>query len=401
MDSPATQRPDPSILLDTAKSLGEQIRAAAPQVERERRVPASLLDALKRAGIFRMSLPEAFGGYEMDALTVVRVIEEVSRHDGSTGWIVMIGATSNHVSAFLPRKIAEEIFANEPDIITGGLLFPPIGRAVQVEGGYRITGHWPFGSGCEHCSWLFGPCTVFEGDKPKMNEQGEPEARLVLFPASAVTIHDTWHVSGLRGTGSHHYELQDLFVPTERTLQFRKDLPPQTGGALYRLPMLGLIPPYMAAVALGVARGSIDAFVEYARNKSTRDGPLVERSLIKSRVAEAEAIVRSARAFVFDVTKEVWRKAQSALEITPHDVTLLRLSGAHAAHTCAHAVDLMYTAGGAASLYESSALQRHLRDINAVKQHGLMGFGIYEEVGKSLLEQQEQVLLDDTSVAQS
>ncbi|HJQ84758.1 MAG TPA: acyl-CoA dehydrogenase family protein, partial [Candidatus Binatia bacterium] len=178
-------------LLARARGIAPLLAREADRTERERRVSAEIVAALAEAGIFRMCVPRALGGAEADPATMIAVLETLARADGSAGWSAMIAATSGVASAYLAPGAAREIYG-AADGVAGGV-YAPYGRATAVEGGYRLSGRWPFASGCEHCTWLTGG-TMVEG------AGGKPEARLMLFPRSEVEIIDTWNVSGLRGT---------------------------------------------------------------------------------------------------------------------------------------------------------------------------------------------------------
>ena len=380
----ATRSIDPRMLdpLSGARRLDEEIRAAAPDTERQGRASPGLLGLLREAGLFRMWLPSEVGGTEIPVPEILRVYEQLARCDGSTAWITMIGSGTNYLLTALPPEVVHEVFAADPDIATGGLL-QPRGRATRVAGGYRVSGRWPFGSGCEHCSWMIGGALVMEGDVPALDDAQRPIARMFAFPSEAVEIHRTWSVSGLRGTGSHDYEVRDRFVPEEHAFALlgeRSAFPFAHG----RLPLMGSLAVTVAAVLLGMARAAVDALIEQVASAGG-GGAVVERPLLQERVAEAEALVRAARAFVFDVTHDAWTKAVAGDEVSPVDDLLLRLASSHAARACTKAAHLVFTAAGTAALYDASPIQRVHRDILAAQQHGVVAYYTYEELGRHLI----------------
>jgi alkylation response protein AidB-like acyl-CoA dehydrogenase len=220
----------PSSFIAAARGLAPKIRAYAEGIEQTRRLPQPLVDALAEAGLFRLWIPQQLGGSEADPMTFVRVIEEVSSIDGATGWCLMIGGCYGLFGGLLPAEAAREIYGRDPHVVTGGA-FRPDGQAVAVEGGYRVTGRWSLGSGCQHSASLVGGCRILDGDQPRLRANGTPVIRLVFFPAADCEIIDTWHAAGLRGTGSHDYAVADLFVPARRSLSFRE--PPVHPGPLY------------------------------------------------------------------------------------------------------------------------------------------------------------------------
>jgi alkylation response protein AidB-like acyl-CoA dehydrogenase len=228
---------DTASFIDAAKAMAPQIQASAEESERTRRLPMPLVEAMARAGLFRLWIPRALGGEETDPMTLVRVIEAISQVDGATGWCLMIGSLYGLFGGCLPAAAAHEIYGRDPLVITGGA-FRSAGQAIAVDGGYRVTGRWAFGSGCQHSVWIVGGCRIFDGDQPRFGADGTPAVRILFFPAADCEILDTWQSVGLRGTGSHDYAVTDLFVPAARSLSFRE--PPVQTGPLYALPVIAL-----------------------------------------------------------------------------------------------------------------------------------------------------------------
>jgi alkylation response protein AidB-like acyl-CoA dehydrogenase len=377
--SPAAASP-----LAAVRALAPAIRERADEIEQGRRVPIDLVRGLADAGAFRMCVPQALGGGETDVVTLLDVIEETARADGSAGWIVMIGATSGLISGYLPLEVAREIYGR-PDVVTGGV-FAPRGEAVVVEGGYRARGRWAFGSGSEHCSWLLGGCVVVDGGTPRMLGRGIPDSRMMLFPASDVRIIDTWTVSGLRGTGSHDLEVSDVFVPAARAVSLITDRP-QAEGPLFRFPVFGLLALGIAAVATGIARTAIDELIGIAGAKTPTGSKrlLGERAVIQMQVAQAEAALQSSRAWLRAAVEEAWDAARATGAISVAQRTALRLAATEATIRATKAVDLMYEAGGGTAIYATSPLQRCFRDIHVVTQHTMVSPSTYELTGRLLL----------------
>ena len=197
-----------SSFIDVAKALAPQIWEFAGDILAARRLPSSLVDAITGAGLFRLWLPRSLGGEETDPMTFVRVVEEVSRADGATGWCVALIGEYGVFSGYLPPESAYEIYGNDPNVSTAGQLRSS-GEA-RVVGGYRVTGRWALGSGCQHANWIVGGCRIFDGDEPRLRADGTPISRLLFFPAADCEIIDTWHSIGLRGTGSHDYSVTDV-----------------------------------------------------------------------------------------------------------------------------------------------------------------------------------------------
>jgi indole-3-acetate monooxygenase len=380
-----TEAPTGDTLRAHARELSARIADAAPTIEEQRRVPAALVADLARAGLFRMLVPSGAGGLEVEPRVMLDAIEEIARGDGSAGWAVMIGATTGVIAAYLPDAATHEIFAATPDGVTGGV-FHPRGRATVVDGGYRVSGRWPLASGCQHCAWLLGGCIVFADGKPKLRDSGAPEARMMIFPARDVRILDTWNVSGLRGSGSHDIEVENVFVPAERSVWFSTD-PVRRGGALYAFPVFGLLALGISAVALGIARGAIDDLLELAGAKVPTGSrrPLAERAATQATVAQATALVSASRAHVHAIVDEIWQAASAGAAVTLEQRARLRLAATQAVRDAARAVDLAYECGGATSIYADSPLQRRFRDVHVATQHILVAPATYELAGRVLL----------------
>jgi alkylation response protein AidB-like acyl-CoA dehydrogenase len=369
--------------IGAARALAAPVRDAVEEIERDRRLPASLVGSMAEPGLFRLCVPRSLGGVEAAPATVVRAIEEVARVDGSAGWCLMIGATSALTSAWLREDVAGAIYG-DPRVVTGGVLTPS-GMAAAVDGGFRVSGRWAFGSGIEHCAWRIANCVVLRDGAPRLGAGGVPETRSVIVPAAETAVLDTWTVSGLRGTGSHDFTIADVFVPAERSFSLLG--PPFQRGALYRFPVFGLLAAGVAATATGMARGAIDALVELAVVKTPTGSrrALRERVYAQMQVAEAEALLRAARAHLLDTIDEVWQAARAGDEITVRHRALVRLAATQATTSAAKVVDMMYNLGGASSIYAASPLQRHFRDIHAATQHVMVSPSIYETAGRILL----------------
>jgi len=338
---------------------------------------------LTATGVFRMCVPRSCGGDELHPAIMIAVLEAIAEADGSAGWSAMIGATSGVAAAYLPADAAREIYG-PPDVVTGGV-FAPHGRAIIADGAYRVTGRWPFASGCEHCAWLMGGSVVIDGGGPRLLPNGMPDSRLMLFPASEVRIIDTWTVSGLRGTGSHDIAVDDVVVPAAHSLSLITDSPVERG-PLYAFPVFGLLALGIAGVALGIARRAVDELVHLATGKTPTGSRrvLAERPVVQAQLAEAEAALRAARAFVLDAVEEAWQAATGEGRLEVRHRALVRLAATHVTITAARTVDLMYHAGGGTAVYATSPLQRQLRDIHVVTQHMMVAPATLEVTGRVL-----------------
>lgn len=368
-----------------AREIAPLARALADETERARRLAPPVVDALRSAGLFRMLVPREFGGGQASVAELVAAIEAVAAGDGSAGWCLMIGATTGITAALLPREGAAEIHG-EPGSITGGMLMPR-GTAVPVEGGYLVTGRWSYGSGSSHATWLLGGVTVVDANgNPEAIPGGHPHLRMAFFPAGSYTIHDTWHVSGLRGTASNDYEVTNLFVPSHRTVGLGIDRP-WAEGTLYAFPMYGLLALGVAAVGLGIARAAIDEVTALAQVKTPTGSrrQLAERAAAQAGIAEAHALLESGRAYLYASIESAWAAAEQGSPLSVADRAQLRLAATHAARSCTRAVDICYDLGGGSSIYETSPLQRHFRDIHTLTQHVMVGQPTYEVAGRVML----------------
>jgi alkylation response protein AidB-like acyl-CoA dehydrogenase len=374
-------------LVEAAVALEPSIRAGADQIERDGRLPDDLVRALSEAGIFRMLVPRTLGGSEVNPITQLEVLETISRGDGSVGWVTAIASGTAWTMAFLRPDVAAEILADPHAILVGSLALPSGGRAVAVDGGYRLTGQWPFGSGCQHASWLVSRALVYDGDEPRIEPSGGPASRVLVFPREDATILDTWHVAGLNGTGSHDYTVTDLFVPEERTFGLTGE-PAYHPGPLYLARFFLMA---HGAHGLGIARAALDTLTELVRSKrqtgSGTEALVRDRPYIQTAVAQAEALVRGARAYLWEATLQAWDEACSTGGISTENRALARLANSAAFESAVRAVDLAYTVGGGSSVYRRSPLQRYFRDIHTASQHSVVSPGSFELIGHALLAQ--------------
>jgi alkylation response protein AidB-like acyl-CoA dehydrogenase len=382
----ATPTPPPPPPLEAALGLAPRIRARAAWIDAERRLPDDLVQDLAGAGLFKMAVPREEGGGGADLLTVLRTIEAVSAADGSTGWCLAMGVNTFRHSAQFAAPVRRELFASDPVGVSAGSSTPR-GVALAVPGGYRVTGRWPFASGCMHASSLHGACRVFQGDAPRLLPNGEGEVRIAYFyPKAVAEIEDTWSVSGMRGTGSHDVVVDGLFVPEERTFSAAERRARVTG-PVNSIPGFDLAGCGFACVGLGVARAAIDALVELAAAKTPRYATtlLRERPQVQAQVGEAEALLRAGRAFLFEVAGEMQQDAAAGRQIAEPQRAQLRLAMTHAAQGAARATHMMSVAAGASSIFTASPLERYTRDAEVVTRHIQLQALNYEAVGRTLL----------------
>ena len=371
-------------LLAKVEELAPLIEASADESERSRRLALPVVEAMSRAGLFRLWVPRSLGGAEADIATVVRVVEAVSRVDGAAGWCLTIAGNTCLPAGYLPSRAARDIYARDSMLVTAGT-WPPIGQAVAVEGGYRATGRWPFASGCQHAGWIQGGCRIFDGDKARLEANGMPAVRVLFFPAASCEILDTWDTTGMRGTGSHDFSVNDVFVPNERTVSFHAR--PVEEGPLYALPIIVLSSAPIAAVALGVARRAIDILTEISRVKvAMRSQQVLSQSaMLQADLGRAEGLLRSSRALLYQTIDEIWQIVSAGGLLSVSDRAMLSLASTHAASSAIQAVDLAFSAAGSASIYTRTRLERCLRDVRTIGHHIAVARPNYELVGQALL----------------
>lgn len=358
-------------LVRAARDVADIVEAHADAAERGRRLPMPVVDALRDADLLRMCVPRAYGGPEADPVAMAKAIEVVSIADGAAGWCTMIASTTSSLSAFLPPDAAMEIFG-DPGNVTGGV-FAPNGTGCAVEGGYRVSGVWNWGSGAQHCRYILGGTRI--GD----------DFRLVFFDAADVRIHDTWFTSGLRGTGSNEFSVVDAVVPAARTMSAR-GAKPTVDAPLAAFPNFTLLAIGVAAVALGLARRAIDEFAELAVDKHPQfsQRTLSQVGTNQTDVARAEARLRAARAFLLGEVSDAWEVAANGGRVDLDARVRIRLAGAHAVEAATRAIESVYTMAGGAAIYDTNPLQRCLRDVHVVSQHIMVAPRLFETLGKHL-----------------
>ena len=370
--------------LDAAQRLAPMIRSCTDQIEADRELPRPLFEALADAGLFQLALPRTLGGAEIDLPAYVQVLEEIGKADASTGWVVNQCAIFATYAARMPRNIARLIWIDTPHSVVANTPVPTA-RAVVVPGGYRVTGRQGFSSGCRHAAWLAARAYIFENGQPRLKD-GQPEERYLFVPAAETELLDTWHVRGMRGTGTHDFAVSDVFVPAERTV-LQAGAPLLDTGPLYQIPRSLLFASGDAAVALGLARSCLIAFFELAGAKKPRamQAMLRDQPLVQAAVGHCEAHLRSGRAFLNEVVRDLWTEAISTDTITLDQRAALRLATTHAIHLAVQVVDTVYQAAGVTAIYEGNLMQRHFQDIHVISQHLQGRLSHYELVGKHSL----------------
>jgi alkylation response protein AidB-like acyl-CoA dehydrogenase len=371
-------------LLETAVELQPVVRGFQDEIERERRIPAPLVDQLREAGFYRMTIPRSLGGGELDALTFLRAAELMAEADGSVGWNLGNNAVGQLIALSLPREGVDEIFGDGPDAIVAGTAVPGGGTGERVEGGYLVSGRWPFGSGCRESQWMV---TNFD-----VTIDGETVLYRALLPTPEATILDNWDMSGMRGTGSHDWQIDHVFVPTRRTVRVAPgrllvNQWQHWPGPLYQLPVHAIVGPHHSMAATGVARAGIDAFKELAGAKTPRGrtGLLREQERVQETVARAEAVLGAAQVFRAQVVGDLWATVAQGAPSTIEQRARCRMAASYAVDSARLAMDLVYRAGGTTSSQRAHQIARCWRDLHVIAQAASTAPDWYTLAGKVLL----------------
>jgi alkylation response protein AidB-like acyl-CoA dehydrogenase len=385
--------PSASSLITAAKQLYSVLDASWAESERDRRVPHGVVEEMRRAGLFRMVVPTEFGGMAIDLRSFVEVLEIVARGNSAAAWDLAASSVGTLFALGLPRKGLERVYAHGPDVIFAGTatIDRDAAKAVVSKEGYRVTGRWRFGSGCQDADWMIASAEVVDPQGLPVGGDADLEMRYVIFPRKEVQILDTWHVIGMRGTGSHDWAVTDAFVPDFLTENSRlvqgPNVPRPWQGALYRVPLASITALHFSAVATGLARRAIDTLVELANVKTPHRAPglLNSRVQVQDALARAEVALESARAYRDQVVDDAWRTVEGGNSLSLEQRARIRLAGTNAAEGAAKAVDLMYAAGGTTSIEEEFPLSRFFRDVHVIAQHVTVLPLYYESIGRVFL----------------
>ena len=378
-DDPGTE------YLERARAFVPELAVAAPEIERQRELPEPVVAAMVERGFFRMLLPRSIGGAELLPAPYVRVVEEIAKGDASAAWCLNQSAGCSMTAAYLDPIAAKEVFSGPRGILAWG---PGPGKARIVEGGYRVTATWSFASGSHNATWLGCHVPIYnETGAPLLHPDGSPVVRTPIFPKSSAEMTDIWHVMGLRGTGSDKYSVTDLFVPAAFVAARDDDSIRREDGLLYRFNSLQLYSSGFAGVAMGIARSTLDALIELARDKVPFRGKttLRDNNVVQSQVAQSEARLRSARALLYQSLEETTEEVEQAGHITLDQRMAIRLASTFAIHQSMSVVDMAYHAAGSTAIFEENPFERRFRDIHTVSQQVQGRQEHFETVGQYLL----------------
>jgi alkylation response protein AidB-like acyl-CoA dehydrogenase len=373
-------------VLSRIAALAPMVARLVPDMEQDRRLPAELVSALKSARIYSMLVPRRYGGLELDAPSASRAVAALAKLDGSVGWNAMIG----HIGALMPflvnPALCDQIYQDGKDHVIAGS-GQPVGAAERAPGGWRVTGLWPFASGCQNAEWIGGTCVMMEGGSPIDGEDGPgPMTRTCILPAEQWEIRDTWRTVGLRGTGSHHVALTDVLVPDENFFEF------PFGASFAPDPVFSKFPEILvlahAAVAVGIAEGSIMDLVELAGTGVKQlfmTTALAETERFKEGLARLDAELMAARALLDAQNTRVWQNPERSTVKDMARVAEQRQAAVWITSACVRVAEGCFELAGSRAIYESSSLQRRLRDLHAAAQHMVVHPRHYVAAGDAVL----------------
>jgi len=370
-------------LVDVAESWKPKLRSRNDEIEKGGQLPKDLADALAADRFHSMMIPEVYGGVEADAMTCIKTIETLAQGDASAAWCVMIGATTAMVSGYIPEDTARELFPSDTPSIHAGV-FAPMGKAIPDGNGYRVTGRWQWGSGSPNAEYVWGGSVVIKDGKPVALPNGIPLSRMMMFRREEVELLGTWDVSGLCGTGSTDFSVENVYTAHEHSVDLVCDKP--LDRPLYKFPVFGLLATGVSAVCLGIAQAAIDELISFAdakRPQGTRKS-LANRVDAQVAVSRAEMELRSAQAWLMETVHAAWEEACAGDPISVKHRQDIRMAAVNAAQSSASAVNRMYEIGGGTSVYKRSPLQRHFRDIHVANRHMMVGNSVLEQTGRLL-----------------
>jgi alkylation response protein AidB-like acyl-CoA dehydrogenase len=383
---------DAQPVVRAAADLRPVLREYQEEIEREQRMPPALVERMRAAGFYRMVIPRALGGLQVDPLTYLRVVELLAEGSGSVGWNLANNGIGQLVTLGLPDEGVHEIYPAGHQTIMAGTAVQGGGQAVTVEGGYRVSGRWTFGSGCQESTWMLGSFQILDDGQPRRRPDGGSLYWRGVFPRTeAHVVPGSWDVAGLRGTGSFDWTVKDVFLPERRAV-------PHVGvpldnqwerwpGITYALPSQAWVGPHHSAVITGIARAGIDALIKLAVEKTPRGrtGMLCENPQVQEAVGRADAILNAGRVYRGAMITELWDTIAAGGETTLEQRARCRLASTYAADSAREAMDLVYRFGGSTSFKRESRLAECWRDLHVVGQTVTISPEWYPVGGRALL----------------
>jgi alkylation response protein AidB-like acyl-CoA dehydrogenase len=383
MERPVSQGARP--YFEKAQKIAPIIREHADRAERDAQMPREVAEAFHEAGLFRILLPREMDGGDLTIPDTLRLCEEVARIDGSAGWNLAICSGGPMFGFNLSRAAFEQIFG-DPRGVSAGSLNPAASRAIAAEGGWRFSGKATYASASAHATYLMAAGMVMRDGGPEIVD-GFPVMRAGLFPVRHAKILNTWSTAGMRGTGSNDCVFEEVFVPDEFTFDWLNAKSPWQTGPFANIPLQLQFVGGLVSVVLGIARHALDAFDEIAQAKvptATR-ATLRERPSAQIQFAQAEGLLRAARAYFYNCNDEIWRRGEAGESFSIQDRADARLAVVTAAKLAVQAIDLVVDCAGMNATLTSYPIERCWRDAHTAIQHVLMNPARYEVVGRVLL----------------
>jgi alkylation response protein AidB-like acyl-CoA dehydrogenase len=358
------------MVLEGVRRVGSEAARRADEMDESGAIPSDLFDDLVATGCFQAMVPKAQGGLEFSLAEVNELTIEAARANGSLGWLLLVGIPAPLIFGLLPEETVTKLLADFPQVRGRGAIAPK-GIAAPVDGGYMVSGQWPFASGGPNPDLVAGNCVVIENGVPRFGPGGAPDMVVAVLPAAQVEFLDTWHVLGLRGTDSCDFAIRDVFVPEHMTTNIftatnRFDTPTT------RLPLRVALATGHASVAIGIAQGALDDIVEVAKTKRAAMNPtavLAEDPVFRHSLGEHTLRHASVRSLLDQTSQIAWEAGRSGRPLSPKEILLGRTMAGYVTAECVKIVDAAYTMAGSVSLYDTSSLQRRLRDIHVATQH--------------------------------
>jgi alkylation response protein AidB-like acyl-CoA dehydrogenase len=379
---PATASAPAKDLIARIDDLAALFRASAAEADRLTRLPPAVVAKLLDHGLFRIWIPKAFGGLELDLPDALRAYEAASRADGSVGWAVMIGSGGGLFAAYLEEWAARALYARPDAVIAGS--GAPDGSAERVTGGYRATGRWRYASGAHYATTFTANCIVTEAASPVLDGEGKPLIRAMSFEASQVKLIPTWDTTGMRGTGSHDFEVKDVFVPEARTFSVYADTPRERG-PVYRLPFGVLTELPVACVALGIARHALESFAELARRKKFSGLALGADPFVQSRFAESSADWSQVKAGLEALAAHAWDAAVADRALSVQELAQITAGCATAVARLRAGIHGLIGLTGMTGIQIDDELGRAWRDLQTVAAHSSVSPRQLVDAGAALL----------------
>jgi alkylation response protein AidB-like acyl-CoA dehydrogenase len=373
-------------ILEGVRAVAVKAAARGSEIDKARKFPQDLFRELEATGAFRLCAPKQFGGLEMTLTQCNELVFEGARGTGSLGWLMMVGIAQSIGAGLYPEDTVRKVFGAGNDVRTRGVIAPK-GVAVPFEGGYKVSGQWPFATGGPNPDYVSGNCIVMENGKPKLGPSGDPEAIIAMMPASKVEFLDTWHVIGMRGTDSCDVRVKDVFVPKVMTFDL---LAPSTcyDTPAARLPLRVALSLPHCALALGMGQGALDDILELAKTKRASMNPkayMREDPVFRNDLGRTVVRLTGLKAMLDQVTTECWKVGEERRELSPQQILTNRLMASYITEECVQIVSWAFTVAGSASVYDGSSLQMRLRDIHVAKQHASCHTDPYRVLGAVML----------------